>query len=206
MPFRPIRTTITNDGHASPRARTRPTSSPRCSSSPSSAILDAETAVSAKATPATKRPHHKVDRTGPNWISDGDYVVGKRRPPKATQWKKGQSGNPRGPIKRQELSAEQQFERTFLAPFNATVNGETVPLTMDMFAVQSLKNSAAKGSVRAAQILLDLYVMLSRKVAEQEPADQMESWEQETIDRLLEELGLPKRPVVRQTDRSVPRP
>lgn len=77
---------------------------------------------------------------------------------------------------------------------------------MDVFAVQSLKNSAAKGSVRAAQILLDLYVMLSRKVAEQEPADQMESWEQETIDRLLEELGLPKRPVVRQTDRSVSRP
>lgn len=154
--------------------------------------------------PANKRAHHKVDRTGANWDDDGGYIVGKGRPPRSTRWKKGQSGNPQGPIKRETLSAQAQFERTFLAPFNATVNGETVPLTMDVFAVQSLKNSAVKGSVKAAQILLDVYASLIRKVAEQEPGPEVDTWEQEVIDRLLAEFNLPERPVIRQTNRKDP--
>jgi len=202
MPFRPVQPVTANIVYASPRARTRPMATP----SPSARTSTTSAAERAHEKPVKKRAHHKVDRTGPNWDADGDYTVGKNRPPKVTQWKKGQSGNPQGPVKREKLSAEQQFERSFLAPFNATVNGETVLLTMDMFAVQSLKNSAAKGSVKAAQILLDLFVTLCRKVAGQEPGEQMESWELDTIDRLLEDFGLPKRPVVRQTDRSVTRP
>ncbi len=147
-----------------------------------------------------------MDRTGPNWDNDGDYIVGKGRPPSETRWKKGQSGNPKGPVKREALNAQQQFERTFLAPFSATVNGETVPLTMDVFAVQALKNAAVKGSVKASQILLEFYVMLIRKTAEQASGTEIKEWEQETIDRLLAEFGLPERPVIRQTDRSKDRP
>lgn len=88
-----------------------------------------------------------------------------------------------------------------LAPFTATVNGEAVPLTMDVFAVQMLKSSAAKGSVKAAQLLLDFYVKLVRQVADREPGPEVENWEREAIDSLLAELNLPERPVVRQTNR-----
>ncbi|QQV77596.1 hypothetical protein H5J25_01970 [Sphingomonas aliaeris] len=89
-----------------------------------------------------------------------------------------------------------------LAPFTATVNGEAVPLTMDKFAVQMLKSSAAKGSVKAAQLLLDFYVKLVRQVADREPGPEVEVWEREAIDSLLAELNLPERPVVRQTNRT----
>jgi hypothetical protein len=151
-----------------------------------------------------KRLHHLVDRSGANWDDDGDYIVGKGRPPKATRWTKGQSGNPRGPVKVEPLTPQAQFERTFLAPFTATVNGEMVSLTMDAFAVQALKNAAVKGSVKAAQILLEFYAGLMRKVAEHEPGPEVESWERAVIDRLLTEFDLPERPVVRQTNRKCP--
>ena len=175
---------------ANPRARTRPSD------------ISMRPPEIASTAPPPKRTHHVVDRTGENWDADGNYIVGKRRPPKATQWKKGQSGNQRGPTKRPTLSAQEKFEQTFLAPFQATVNGESVPFTMDVFAVQALKNAAVKGSVRAAQILLDFYALLIRKVADQEPGPEVDAWEQEAIDRLLAELHLPERPIIRQIDRS----
>jgi hypothetical protein len=191
MPFRPINPPSSPAaGFDSPRARTR---TPRAT--------DPAPPKRNGGTSDNKRLHHKVDRTGPNWNEDGDYLVGKFRPPQATQWKKGQSGNPQGPVKRETLSAQAQFEQTFLAPFTATVNGEAVPLTMDVFAVQTLKSAAAKGSVKAAQILLDFYVTLIRKAADREPGPEIERWEQEAIDRVLAELDLPARPVVRQTNR-----
>ncbi|MEG3089239.1 hypothetical protein [Sphingomonas sp. PB4P5] len=73
--------------------------------------------------------------------------------------------------------------------------------TTDTFAVQTLKSAAAKGSVKAAQILLDSYVTVIRRVADQEPGPEVDTWEQEAIDQLLAELDLPKRPVIRQTNR-----
>jgi len=144
-----------------------------------------------------KRAHHKVNRTGSNWDANGDYIVGKGRPPRTTQWKKGQSGNPRGPKKREKLTAQAQFERTILAPFKGIVNGEEIEVTLDQFAIRALKNAAVKGSVKAAHILLDFYVTLARKVAEQEPGPEIETWEQQVIDQLLAELGLPDKPVIR---------
>lgn len=192
MPFRPLPPPRPVGLPTDPPLRTRPLLPVQEPAAPTPATN----------TPHDKRAHHQVGRTGENWDADGNYVVGKGRPPKATQWKKGQSGNPRGPVKHLPLSAQEQFEKAFLAPFNATVNGKTVPLTMDVFAVQSLKSASAKGSVTAARILLDVYMSLIRQAAEQEPGPQVDAWEQEAIDRLLAELGLPQRPVVRQTDRS----
>jgi hypothetical protein len=52
------------------------------------------------------------ERKGPN----GEYEIGKGRPPKAFRWKKGQSGNPRRKPRRPPKEAElieQLFRRTF---------------------------------------------------------------------------------------------
>ncbi|WP_260596652.1 DUF5681 domain-containing protein [Sphingomonas endolithica] len=190
MPFIPIRP-------ASPSAPVSPPARKRIVQ-----VADPGSSPSIDSTSGKKRPHHKVDPASSNLDENGDYIIGKNRPPKATQWTKGQSGNPRGPVKRETLSAQARLEQTVLAPFTATVNGEAVSLTLDMFAVQSLKSAAAKGSVRAAQILLDFYVTIIRKVADHEPGPEIESWEREAIDQLLAELDLPKRPVIRQTNRT----
>lgn len=194
MPFRPI---------APPRPAPQLPEMQRRSSNAPAAVPPSPPVQKSQTnrTSATKRPHHKVDRSGQNWDEDGDFIVGKGRPPKASRWQKGQSGNPRGPVKRENLTAQQQLEQTLLAPFTATVNGEPIVLTMDVFAVQSLKNAAAKGSVRAAQILYETYAALVRKVAEQQSGPEIDAWEQEAIDRLLAELDLPERPVIRVTSR-----
>ena len=194
MPFRPIAPPSTAP---TPRQIQREPSHEPAAVPPSPPVQKSQS----NRTSSTERPHHKVDRSGPNWDEDGDYIVGKGRPPKASRWQKGQSGNPRGPVKRENLTAQQQLEQAMLAPFTATVNGEPIVLTMDVFAVQSLKNAAAKGSVRAAQILLETYTALVRKLAAEQSGPEVAAWEQEAIDRLLAELDLPDRPVVRVTDR-----
>lgn len=139
MPFRPVTQPGSTPARPySPRARTRapaPAQAPEPAPAPAPVPAPAQApergpAKRDSSTPANKRAHHKVDRTGANWDENGDYIVGKNRPPIATRWQKDQSGNPRGPAKRETLTAQAQFEQTFLAPFNATVNGETVPLTV----------------------------------------------------------------------------
>jgi hypothetical protein len=149
------------------------------------------------------RAHHKVDRSGPNWDEDGDYIVGRGRPPKATQWQKGQSGNPRGPKPQEKLDPERAFEKEILAEFTAKVNGEEVTLNMGTFAIQLLKAGAAKGGVKAQQMLLELFQTALRKSVSREDTPEMQAWEQQVIDQMLEEYGLPAAPVVRNTARLV---
>lgn len=153
--------------------------------------------------PPAKRAHHKVDRSSDNWTEDGDYLVGKGRPPTATQWKKGQSGNPRGPKAVEKLDPQAMFDKEVLASFTAKVNGQDVNLNMGSFAVQLLKAGAAKGGVKAQQILLDLFLTTARKAIGMEAGPEIEAWEQQALEQLISELGLPERPVIRQIDRSV---
>ncbi|SFP84161.1 hypothetical protein SAMN04488241_108145 [Sphingomonas rubra] len=150
-----------------------------------------------------KRAHHVVDRTGSNWDGD-DYLVGRNRPPKEHQWQKGQSGNPRGPKPKEKLSPEAAFEKEVLAEFTAKVNGEEVTLNMGTFAVQLLKAGAAKGGVKAQQMLLELFMATVRKAVVREDTPAMEEWEQQLIDQMLDDYGLPAKPVFRQTDRTLP--
>jgi hypothetical protein len=161
----------------------------------------ARPAEPAPAPKPAKRAHHVVDRTGPNW-QDGDYIVGKGRPPRATQWQKGQSGNPRGPKPQEKLDPEAAFEREVLAEFTAKVNGEEVRLNMGTFAVQLLKAGAAKGMVKSQQMLLELFMATVRKSVARDDTPAMEDWEQQVIDQMLKEYGLPEKPVFRNTDRT----
>jgi hypothetical protein len=145
-----------------------------------------------------KRAHHIVDRTGPNWDEQGDYIVGKGRPPKHSQWGKGQSGNPAGPKPKEKLDPLTAFERELTADFTTRVNGEEVRLNIGSFALQLLKAGAAKGGVKSQQLLLDLFLAAVRKNVEQDATPDALDWEQQIIEQMLEDYGLPARPVVRR--------
>lgn len=149
-----------------------------------------------------KRAQHKVDRTGPNWDENGDYIVGKGRPPKAPQWKTGQSGNPDGPKKRERLDPQAAFDKEILADFTAKVNGADVTLNMGTFAIQLLKANAAKGTVKAQQMLLELFMATVRKMGANDDTPEIEEWEQAIFDEIIANSNLPAKPVIRRTDRS----
>lgn len=150
-----------------------------------------------------KRRHHKVDRTTSNWDENGDFIVGKGRPPRDKQWQKGQSGNPRGPKPREKVDPLAAFENELLSDFTAKVNGNEVTLNLGTFALQLLKTGAAKGTVKSQQLLLDLFLGAVRRRVEREDSPEMRDWEQDVIDQMLEEYGLPPEPVKRATDRGV---
>ena len=56
--------------------------------------------------------------------SSKDYEIGYRRPPKATQWKKGQSPNPVGQSRR-SVDVAETIDKLLLTPVKITVNGDS---------------------------------------------------------------------------------
>ena len=152
------------------------------------------------------RQHHVVDHSGPNWDEHGDYIVGKGRPPEATRWQKGQSGNPRGPKPKEKSDPTAAFYDEVMADFTARVNGEEVTLNLGSFALQLIKAGAAKGTVKSQQLLLDLFLTAVRHRVERDATPEMEAWEQKLVDTVLESYNLPASPVVRKARDSTVNP
>lgn len=82
-----------------------------------------------------------------------EYRVGYRQPPRETQWKKGQSGNPRKTKPRPRESAVATIERLRLAPVRLTIDGEPkeVP-ALEAIVLQLLQKAMAE-NMRAARVL-----------------------------------------------------
>lgn len=95
---------------------------------------------------------------------DDDYEVGYGRPPKATRFPKGQSGNPAGRPKGARNRKPRNWEERLIDLIRAeserevTVreNGEPVTMTAAKAVVRSINFSAVKGNVRAQALFLEL--------------------------------------------------
>jgi hypothetical protein len=85
-----------------------------------------------------------------------NYTIGYRRPPKATQFEKGVSGNPRGRPKgsRTVGAVLQDILRQKIA---VTENGRTRRLPALEVVLRRLANDAMRGDARALKLLLALY-------------------------------------------------
>jgi hypothetical protein len=86
--------------------------------------------------------------------STSSYHVGKGRPPLATRWKPGQSGNPRGrphgsknlgTMLMEELNEKVKIQR----------NGGTKSVTKRQVIVKRLVNNAVNGDWKATNLVLD---------------------------------------------------
>ena len=55
--------------------------------------------------------------------STKDYEIGRGRPPKATQWKKGQSANPGGRKSPRSIGLLEMIDKLLLTPVKVAVNG-----------------------------------------------------------------------------------
>lgn len=82
-----------------------------------------------------------------------NYEVGYGRPPKATQFKPGQSGNPKG-RKRKPKSVRAQLQGILANKVSITEQGRQKRLSMEEVILRTLVNKAAKGDLRAAELVM----------------------------------------------------
>lgn len=84
-----------------------------------------------------------------------DYEIGKGKPPKATRFKPGRSGNPGGrPKGRRNLAPE--IEEVLTAPVPITENGRSRQMTSRMATLMKLRMKALAGDGRAMDRFLEL--------------------------------------------------
>ena len=84
-----------------------------------------------------------------------DDQVGYCRPPKATRFKKGQSGNPKGRPKG-SLNVATVFTKTLREKVVINENGQRKAVSKLEAALKQLVNKAATGDTRALRLLLEL--------------------------------------------------
>jgi hypothetical protein len=114
---------------------------------------------------------------------DDDYEIGYRKPPKHSQFKKGQSGNSKGrPKKRKSFQELIQEE----LDTEITVGGRT--MTKAQAVAVSLVNESIKGKPSARQMLLPLIPTADDELEDFDPSwdDQVE-W-QKTLRRYEAQL------------------
>lgn len=84
-----------------------------------------------------------------------DYDVGYGKPPKASRFKPGQSGNPSGRRKRPK-SVRDQLDDILKRKVEVTKNGLIKRVSMQELMLTTLVNKAAKGDLSALKTVLDL--------------------------------------------------
>ena len=87
----------------------------------------------------------------------GDYEVGFGKPPKATQFKKGQSGNPKGKPKGQK-NFKTDLKEALAAKISVRVDGHEQKMTKQRAFIESLLNRSLQGNDRAGAHLLSTIV------------------------------------------------
>jgi hypothetical protein len=92
-------------------------------------------------------------------MSDPTYVVGRGRPPRHTQFKMGQSGNPAGrPKGARNLRSEMLDE--LRSQVTAKEGGRQVKVSKGRLVIKSLIAKAAGGDMKAVALVLDLILKL----------------------------------------------
>jgi hypothetical protein len=110
--------------------------------------------------------------------------VGYKRPPKAHQFQKGKSGNPRGRPK-SKLTFLQTLERALDERVTVTVKGKQVAKSKRELAAITLANNFAKGDPKAMALYMAITKACSPVTGDQPAADDLTCQEQTTIDNFL---------------------
>lgn len=120
------------------------------------------------------------------------YDIGYKRPPKKHQFKPGQSGNPKGRAKgARNIWTILQEEAQIVVSFSE--NGKPAKASKPTLAIRSALNKAAKGDLRALQIILKLFEthMPSSETGGRGAAAQTPTISRHEMDReILDMLGL----------------
>ena len=101
------------------------------------------------------------------------YEVGYGRPPKATQFKRGKSGNPKGrPKGSRNLATDLAAELG--EPITVREDGRQRRVSKQRALIKSLMAKSLQGDVRAAAALLSLYARVITETPEDQPVESNE--------------------------------
>jgi Family of unknown function (DUF5681) len=89
-------------------------------------------------------------------VEEDGYRVGYGKPPKHTQFKKGQSGNPRGRGSKSRVPYEEDefpLRRMMMEPVVVTINGKKEKLPRYEVVMMSIANKAMAGDHKSQKLL-----------------------------------------------------
>lgn len=87
---------------------------------------------------------------------DDDYKVGYKNPPRQHQFKKGQSGNPKGRPKGSKKTLQDELMKALNKKVPVIENGKTKKITMREAIAKGLVNKSARGDTKALNQLVKL--------------------------------------------------
>lgn len=118
---------------------------------------------------------------------DADYEVGYRRPPAATRFKRGQSGNPRGrPKKKEPPSFNNLLQETLNEAVRVTEGGKPKKYTLQELSLKSTAAKAAKGDLRAMTLVQKMVKDHPPKPPPPTETQILPQSDQEILDRYIE--------------------
>jgi len=97
-----------------------------------------------------------------------DYQIGYGKPPRGRPFQKGQSGNPRGP-RRKDLSA--LLIAALNEPVYVTIDGKRRKITKREAIVTQMVNKSAKADLRATKMLFDMMKEVEQKAGMAAPTE-----------------------------------
>jgi Family of unknown function (DUF5681) len=120
---------------------------------------------------------------------EGEYKVGRGRPPLHTRFKKGQSGNPRGPRPRpKDLPA--LLVAALNEPVVVTANGEPRQITKREAVVAQLVDKSTGADLRATKMLIDMLKDIEKRAGTATPPEAfpLTTADEEVVENLLARL------------------
>jgi hypothetical protein len=119
--------------------------------------------------------------------TSNDYVVGYRKPPLHTRFKKGESGNVRGrPKGARNLAGV--LERELNAPVTINENGQRKTITKFEAVIKQLVNQTLKPDLRALQQLLALHRFVYRDEADSQAEPLCSENDEQVISGILKRM------------------
>ena len=113
------------------------------------------------------------------------YKVGRGRPPLHTRFKKGQSGNPRGP---RPKNLPELLVRALDEPVIVTTDGHSRQITKREAVIAQLVDKSTGADLRATKMLIDMLKDIENGVAPPPEAPQFTPADEELVETLLARL------------------